>query len=168
MFTSFVRGALATTTLAFFTMPALAEDAHSGFWTAQITKQEARPLGSPDHVLVSQVAQGINKSMGSNAKFDGAQVLFSETVELNQGNGPQHGFISLVDAKGSETNEYTGKLTTTMVGGQPRTSGEGTWKFVSGTGAYADGKSTGTYKFTMTSQTDFMGEWKENLKSVSR
>lgn len=167
MFTSLARGALAAVAVS-LAVPALADGTHTGSWTAQITKQEARPLGSPDHVLVAQVAQGTNRSTGSDPRMDGAQVLFSETVELKQGSGPQHGLISMVDAKGSHTSEYTGRITTTMSGGQPRTGGEGTWKSVSGTGAYADDKSTGTYRFTMTSPTEFTGEWTENRKSASR
>ena len=169
MITTFARGTLATASLVLLATPVLADDSgHAGSWTAQITKQEARPLGSPDHVLVAQVAQGTNRSMGSASVFEGAQVLFSETMEMKQGNGPQHGLISFIDAKGSQTNEYQGKITTTMAGDQPRTGGEGTWKFVSGTGAYQDAKGSGTYKFTITSQTEFKGEWKESMKSTSR
>ena len=168
MLTLLARGVFTSAAISLIAVPALAEGIHSGSWTSQITKQEARPLGSPEHLLVAQVMQGTNKSTGSDPKLDGAQVLFSETVELKQGNGPQHGLISMVDAKGSHTAEYTGKITTTMVDGQPRTGGEGTWKGVSGTGAYVDDKGTGTYRFTMTSPTDVKGEWKENTKSASR
>jgi len=47
----------------------------------------------------------------------------------------------------------------------PFTEIEGTWTFVSGTGAYQNATGNGTYKFAMTSQTEFIGEWKETMKS---
>ena len=133
---------------------------HSGSFTGQFVKQEAQSLGSPDHVLVAAVAKGTNKSIGKTKFMDGAQVLWSETFELDKGNGPAHGSVSLIDDKGSTTSEYTGTVTTRMVDGQPHTTGHGTWTAVSGTRAYSDAKDSGTYSFTATSPTEFSGEWK--------
>lgn len=158
----------AAASLALITAAAAGEADHAGTYTASIVKQEARPLGSPDRLLVAQVAQGTNRSTGATKFMDGAQALWSETVELDKGNGPQHGTISLVDAEGSTTSTYTGSLRTTMVDGQPRTTGQGTWRMVSGTGAHAGKAGQGSYTFTMTSQTEFTGEWKGTVSLASR
>lgn len=149
--------------------PAVAGDAlHSGEWTAEFTKREVRPLGGPDHIVVAGVAAGTNKSTGSEAHGDGGQVLISDTAELNQGNGPQNGYFTLVDDKGSLTSAYTGRITTKMVEGQPRTSSEGTWRHVSGTGAYANIRESGRYNFNMTSPAAMRGEWVEADKAAAR
>lgn len=149
-------------------VPAVADDAsHAGEWTAEFTKREAQPLGGPDHVIIAGVATGTNKSTGSEPHGDGAQVLISDTAELNQGNGPQNGYFTLVDDKGSITSGYTGRVTTKMVDGQPRTTSEGTWRHVSGTGAYANVRETGRYSFTMTSPTAMRGEWVEVAKAAA-
>jgi hypothetical protein len=149
--------------------PTFAGDAlRSGEWTAEFTKQETRPLGGPEHVIVAGVATGTNKSTGSKAFGDGAQVLISDTAELNQGNGTQNGYFTAVDDKGSITSSYTGRVTTKMVDGQPRTTSEGTWHHVSGTGAYADVRETGRYSFTMTSPTAMRGEWVEATEAAAQ
>ncbi|MGH1592270.1 hypothetical protein ACRBEV_32630 (plasmid) [Methylobacterium phyllosphaerae] len=149
--------------------PTFAADvSHSGEWTAEFTKRETRPLDGPDHILVAGVAAGTNRSTGSETFGDGAQVLIADTAELNQGNGPQSGFFTLVDGKGSLTSAYTGRVNTKMVDGQPRTTSEGTWHHVSGTGAYANVKENGRYSFTMTSPTAMRGEWVEATKAASR
>lgn len=163
------RGLLATaTSLALVTAVPAGEADHAGTYAATITRQEARPLGSPDRLLVAQVAQGSNRSTGATPFMEGAQAIWSETVELDKGNGPQRGMISLIDARGSTTSEYSGTLTTTMEGGQPRTTGQGTWRTVSGTGAYAGSEGSGTYTFTMTSQTAFTGAWKGKVSLARR
>ena len=149
--------------------PASAADAlHSGEWSAEFVKQEARPLGGPDHIVVSAVAVGKNKSKGTQSRTDGAQVLMSDMIEIKQGNGPQNGLFTLVDGKGSLTASYTGRVTTTMVDGQPKTTGEGTWHYVSGSGGYAEVKEAGTYAWTMTSPTALKGTWTETVRSAAK
>lgn len=169
MIATLTRAALATASLAFLASTAMAEQpVHAGSFTLQITKQEAQPLGSKEHVLVAQVAHGTNKSTGSEPVEDGGQALCSATMDLDKGNGPDHGLYSVVDSKGSTTAEYEGTVTTTMVDGKPRTTAQGTWRHVSSSGAYKGASGTGTYSWTMNSPTDAVGEWKENLKSATR
>ena len=150
---------LSAAAFAALTLPAAAGDAlHAGSWTATITKQEVRPLGQ-DHIILTQMATGSNKSTGTEPRGDGAQALMAETVELKQGSGPQNGQFTLVDAKGSLTARYTGRVTTRMVDGKPETTGQGTWTHISSTGDYASVQETGSYAFTMTSASEMVGTW---------
>ena len=144
------------------------EVARGGTWTSKITQQEALPLGSADRLLVAQVAVGTNKGKAGDAYLDGAKAYFSEIVQLDRGNGPQTGTIAHVSDKGTVTSHYAGTITTTMMDGQPRTTGEGTWRLVSGTGAYGGASGSGTYTFTMVSQTDVAGEWKGGVSLPSQ
>lgn len=169
MKTFVIRTVLVGASLACLASGAMARDpVHAGSFTLQISKQEVQPLGSKDHVLISQVSRGTNKSTGSEPVGDGGQALSSETVELDHGNGPDHGLYTVADDKGSTTAEYRGKVTTTMVDGKPRTSAQGTWRYVSSSGAYKGADGTGTYTWTMTSPTEAIGEWKENMATAKR
>ena len=145
-----------------------ADAIHAGEWTADISKQEPIPIGGPDHVVVAQVWKGKTKASPKDYMPGEAQVLLSETVDVTQGNGTQNGQYSAVDSKGSLTTAYTGKITTTMVDGQPRTTGEGTWRHVAGSGAYANLRESGTHTWTMTSPTTVSGKWVSTQQSATR
>ena len=162
MVTVHLRGALlAASALALAGGPAQADEVmRSGTWTSKITSREVVPLGGADRLLVAQMAVGTNKGRAGDPDLDAAKTYFSELVQLDRGNGPQAGTISQVGDDGTVTSHDAGTITTTMMDGQPRTTGEGTWRLVSGTGAYGGASGSGTYTFTMVSQTDVAGEWK--------
>lgn len=146
-----------------------AEEAmRAGSYKAKFTKQEAQPLGGPDKLLVAEIAVGINKGKAGDPYLDGAKVFMSEIIQLDKGNGPQSGTISFVDDKGTNTSHYAGTITTTMEGGQPHTTGKGTWRIESGTGAYSGASGTGTYAFTMTAKDEGSGEWTGSVNLPSQ
>lgn len=113
----------------------------SGTFTGTCFQQDPRPLESPDHVLVSQLCKATNANPGG--PFDGDAVIFSQIVDLNRGNGPQTGENAFIDKTGSLTAEYRGMIKTVLVDGQPRTTADGTYRWVHGTGVYAGGSGHG-------------------------
>lgn len=137
----------------------------AGTFSGTIVKQEARPLDDKGHVVVAQAAQGTNRSTGKTDYMNGAQVLWSSTIEIAGGNGPEHGLITLVKDGVSATSSYSGTLKTTLVDGRPLTTGSGTWTMVSASGMASEG--SGTYAITMTSPTTFEGEWKGDTSATA-
>lgn len=129
-----------------------------------IVQQQTHPLGAPDSVVVAEVGKGTTKIPGD--PIDGADVLMSETVVLDKGNGIDHGTISFANDKGSITNAYWGTAKTMMVDGQPRTTTSGLYKMTVGTGIYAGGSGQGTYSASFTPKTGFVSEFKGVLKTV--
>lgn len=133
-----------------------------GTFEASVTQQQAHLLGADGMVIVSQLAKGTTKSPG--APIDGAEMLLSENVVLDRGNGPEQGSVSYANDKGSVTDEIHGAVTTVMVDGQPHTTVSGTYKMISGTGIFAGGEGHGTYTVTFTSKTDYRGAYEGTLK----
>ena len=129
-----------------------------GTFEASVTQQQAHPLGADGMVIISQLSKGTTRSPG--APIDGAEMLLSENVVLNKGNGPEQGSVSYANDKGSVTDEIHGTVTTVMADGQPHTTVSGTYKMISGTGIFAGGEGHGTYTVTFTSKTDYKGEYK--------
>ena len=138
----------------------------SGTFEAGITNQQVHPIGPNGMVIMSSLSKGTTRSPG--APIDGAEMLLSENVVLDRGNGPEQGSVSFVNEKGSLTNEIHGTVKTVLVDGQPRTTASGTYKMISGTGIFAGGEGHGTYAVTFTSKTDYKGEYKGVLTLPAR
>jgi hypothetical protein len=133
---------------------------YSGTFTESVVKKVAMPLDAQGRVIVVQVLQGTNKNTGRDDYMDGAQLLSSETLTLDKGNGPQSGIVTFIkDGKG-ESYPYTGSVKTVLADGKPQTSGKGTWKALPGDSMIG----SGTYHWVLTSETDLSGEWKGHLQ----
>lgn len=132
----------------------------SGAFTSSIVRKLAAPLDAHGHVIVVQVLQGTNKNTGRRDFMDGAQLLFSETLSLDKGNGPETGVITFVKNGTSESYPYSGSVKTLIVDGKPRTSAVGTWHSMPGDTM----AGSGTYQWAATSETDLTGEWKGHLQ----
>jgi hypothetical protein len=133
-------------------------------------------MGNERRLLALDVLKGVNnESMGiSVLGDDDAESRHELFVNVQHDQSLQEGGSLLSAARALTLCGLSPEAS--VQGGafvRPNTSArlteiEGTWKFVSGTGAYKDATGSGTYKFAMTSQTEFMGKWKETMKSSSR
>lgn len=161
--------ALGTALAALFAVPvALRAESMKvlGTFEAKVTQQQVHPLDAEGRVVVSELSKGTTKSPG--APIDGAEMLLSENVVLDKGNGPEQGSVSYANDKGSITNEIHGTVKTVMADGQPHTTISGTYKMIAGTGLFAGGEGHGTFTANYTSKTDYKGEYKGTLKLPNR
>lgn len=130
----------------------------SGTFNIHYDKQAPQPI-APDHVKIDESGSGLNKSPGQ--PLDNAQVTVTDTVTLVRGTGPVKGTITFTTPNGALTSAYTGKVTT---GAQGLMSSQGKFRTVSGTGALAGTKGSGTFTAAFSSQTDFTSNWTGNFK----
>jgi hypothetical protein len=131
--------------------------------TFQVKYAEQHPLPVPDaegHALVLGRAQGVNRSTGATNYMDRGKVTNFEFADLIQGNGPQHGYISMSQGADTMISKWSGKVTTVLSPDKtPITTMQGTWAKAKGTGRYADASGKGTYKGHFTSQTEYTVDW---------
>jgi hypothetical protein len=135
--------------------------------TFQVKYAEQHPLAVPDaegHALVLGRAQGVNRSTGATTYMDKGKVTNFEFADLTQGNGPQHGYISMSQGADTMISKWSGQVTTVLSSDKtPVTTMQGTWTKAKGTGRYADATGKGTYKGRFTSQTEYTVEWSGEL-----
>ena len=159
----FARSALfgASALLTLATAAHATEMKVEGAFDLKVVQQIAQPLGDANHLLVAKIEKGSHKSPGS--PLDGSDVMASETIVIDKGNGPENGTISFVNDKGSITNEYHGMVKTVIADGKPMTTTSGVYKMIAGTGMFTGATGHGTYSATVTSQTDASGGYKGTL-----
>src|SRR4051794_11842690 len=64
-----------------------------GTFTMTYTQQHPLPVADAEgHVLLASEANGTNRSTGSTAFLDGAEVRITEIADLVQGNGSHQGY----------------------------------------------------------------------------
>ncbi|HKH80582.1 MAG TPA: hypothetical protein VKA03_03040 [Methylovirgula sp.] len=136
---------------------------YGGSFTESIVHREARPLDAQGRVALADVLQGKNTNTGRQDYMDGAQILATDALALDKGNGPQNGIITFIKDGKTASSEYSGSVKTVMVDGKPQTSGEGTWKSLPGEAMIG----SGTYHWAMTSETDLSGEWEGHLEGTA-
>jgi hypothetical protein len=138
--------------------------------TCKTTEQHAIPVeGDPDHVLIVEKGTCSVSATGQSSRFDGGQYSWVDTVDLVKGNGPVHGYLQEKYKDGStEADSYAGQITTTMIEGKPKTTGQGTWEMTHGTGSLANVQQRGTWKVTPTSETEFVSDWRGTLTEDSK
>ncbi len=151
-----IFGLMTTTTMAGSTDIA-------GQFKQSYTKQEVIPIPQAQgHMIMLTQTKGTNTSTNKSGYMDGAEVVISEILDLNQGNGPHQGYVTQTMSNGDETvTSFEGKVTTTMTAeDRPNTTMKGSWKKVSGTGKYQGIKGSGTYAGYFTSEKDYVIDWK--------
>jgi hypothetical protein len=126
----------------------------AGTFNIHIDKQDARPLGSPDHLQIQQSGSGMNKSPGQ--PLDGASVGINEIVTMKRGRGPVQGTITFNLPSGSTVSTYTGKVSTDAQG---RVTARGRFTTTQAAGAFTGLKGRGTFTAVYTSKTDAISQW---------
>jgi hypothetical protein len=151
--------ALTAATLA--TPPQSAGGRISGAFSMQVGQQHASPVtDGAGPVLLLTESSGTSRSTGPTEYMDGARVISREIADLTQGNGPHQGYITEILGADTSVTRYQGKVVTTPGPDQkPRTSFQGTWSKVSGTGKYAGVSGAGSYKGRMLSQNEYTVEY---------
>jgi hypothetical protein len=129
-----------------------------GAFSGHVDTQVPQVLG-PGAVRVQQVARGRNAGPGT--PFDGADVQWTEVVQLKNGQGTHEGTITFVMPTGTTVGTYSGLVSTDAQG---RVTARGKFKHTSATGQFTGLKGGGTYTAAYSSQTDFTGDWKGNFK----
>ena len=131
--------------------------------TFQARYAEQHPLPVPDatgHALVLGKVQGVNRSTGPTGYMDQAEVTSLEFGDLVQGNGPHQGYITFAQGADTVISQWNGKVSTTLAPDKsPRTSFEGSWTKVKGTGRYSEITGKGTYHGHFISQTEYVCDW---------
>src|SRR4030095_16066183 len=88
------------------------------------------------HVLVSYKNKRYDLSRGSIAIIDGVN-------DLTKGNGVGHEYFKFIEKDGDILfGKFDGKITTTLSGGKPVATGEGTWSSTRGTGTWLNRQVT--------------------------
>lgn len=134
----------------------------AGQFKQTYVKQEALPVPqSQGHVIMLTQSDGKGTNTNGSDYMDGAKVVIQEIADLNRGNGPHNGYVTQTMPNGDETvTSFEGKVTTGLTeDGQPRTTLQGSWKKVSGTGQYEGIQGSGTYEGYFTSEKDYVVDW---------
>lgn len=139
--------------LSALTLPVVAMPM-SGTFDTHLDKQQARPLGAPDHLEIEESGSGTNRSPG--LPLDGAAVGISEIVVLKRGRGPVQGTITFTTPSGSTVSSYTGKVTTDAQG---RVTAQGRFRTREANGLFTGLKGSGTFSTVFTSKTDAVTQW---------
>jgi hypothetical protein len=155
--------ALTAATLATPTHPSA--ERISGVFTMKVGQQHALPVADQaGPILLLTQSSGTNRSTAPSRHMDGAQVINREIADLTRGNGPHQGYITEIRGADTSVTRYQGKVVTTLgPDQQPRTSFEGTWTKLSGTGKYAGVSGAGSYKGRMTSATDYTVDYEGEI-----
>ena len=133
----------------------------SGVFSMKVGQRHALPIAdSAGPVLLLTESSGTHRSTGPTEYMNGARAISREIADLTLGNGPHQGYIT--ESLGADTSvtRWQGTVVT-KVGAdqQPRTSFEGTWSEVSGTGKYKGVSGSGRYKGRMSSPTEYTVEY---------
>ena len=141
--------------------PAPAPSRIAGTFQASYVEQHPLPVSDAEgHALILGKVQGVNRSTGPTAYMDQAQVTSLEFGDLVQGNGRHQGYITFAQGADTVISQWSGKVSTTLAPDKsPRTSFEGTWTKVKGTGRYGEITGKGTYQGHFISRTEYVCDW---------
>lgn len=144
-----------------------------GTFTVKYTQQQMLPIGSEGRVLILGEARGSNRSTGKTPYMDGGETVNAEIDDLMQGNGIHQGYVTFAKGPDSTLTKWSGKVTTTLADDKtPRTTFEGTWTKISGTGQYEGISGSGKYKGRFTAKDQYVVDWQGEVsvdgKTASR
>lgn len=138
----------------------------TGSYEATYTKRDMQPIPDQEgHVLMLTEANGTAKSPGG--PLDGFEVIERQTSDLNQGNGPQQGYV--IFSKGSDRLivKFEGNVTTTLKDGQPNTTMKGSYAVIGAAGALAGSEGKGSYSGYFTAEDKYHLAW-DGMRSVQK
>lgn len=110
-----------------------------------------------DHMFVFNVGEGTSTNKGG--LVDGFSVRFWEITDLRQGGGIQQGYVTYSKGSDQRVDRVDGIVTTILKDGQPRTTFEGKWVMIKGTGTLAGIEAEGTYAGYFTADDRFHVDW---------
>jgi len=127
----------------------------TGTFSGKITTQAAASLfHEGNHALNLVVVAGSQTS--PDPLWNGAQITYWGTSDLQNGNGPQKGYLCNEHIDGDrDWGTFEGKITTS---GQ-QVGMEGTFRFTGGTGKFEGISGVGKYKGHFPSATDVVNDW---------
>jgi len=148
--------------LTICTASALAQEKIKAAGTMTMTEARADTMAvvnTEGHVMSLLRSTGTNAATSETKLMDGAQVVTTSSSDLVSGNGPHHGYTTLVQGGNSVFTRWNGTITTVPGEKEPLTSFAGTYVWTGGTGEYAKISGSGTYKGHFTSKTAYTAEW---------
>lgn len=153
-----------TIIFGFTATPAMAEYSNisGSFESVKYTKQEVIPVPqSQGHIIMLTNAATMNSDTSDTGFMNGANVVISEIVDLDQGNGSSNGYVTFTMKNGDEiVCKINGNISTTMsADGQPKTGFTGKWSYISGKGKYANITGSGNYQGHFVAQDEFVVNW---------
>ena len=110
-----------------------------------------------DHMFVFNEGEGTSTNKGG--LVDGFSVRFREITDLRQGTGAQQGYVIYSKGSDQRVDRIDGIVTTILKDGQPKTTFEGKWVIINGTGALAGIEGEGTYAGYFTAEDRFHVDW---------
>jgi hypothetical protein len=138
----------------------------AGGYDATYAKRDMQPIPDQDgHVLMLIEATGTAVSPGG--PLDGFSVTERETADLQQGNGPQQGYVIFEKGADRLIVKFEGNITTTMKDGKPNTTMKGSYAIDSATGALAGTQGKGNYSGYFTAEDKYHIDW-DGTRSVQK
>jgi len=137
----------------------------SGKHTYQFTDVNDFEIEDVDgHIMSLRKAEGFNKSSGEGAFLNDAKMINISYDDLVMGNGPHSGYTKMEKNGDKGVSKWHGKIETKMQDGKPVTTFEGTFSFISGSGAMKKVVGGGgTYKGYFTSETSYEVDWEGEI-----
>jgi hypothetical protein len=148
--------------LTFCAAPSLAQEKITAAGTMTMTQASVDTMivgNTEGHTLSVSRSTGTNAATGESKLMDGAQAVNVYLSDLVNGNGPHHGYLTLVRDGNSIFVAWKGTVTTVPGKEAPLTSFAGTYHWTGGTGEYAKITGSGTYRGRYTSKTTYTAEW---------
>jgi hypothetical protein len=138
----------------------------AGGYDATYAKRDMQPIPDQDgHVLMLIEATGTAVSPGG--QLDGFSVTERETADLQQGNGPQQGYVIFEKGADRLIVKFEGNITTTMKDGKPNTTMKGSYAIDSATGALSGSQGKGNYSGYFTAEDKYHIDW-DGTRSVQK
>jgi len=112
------------------------------------------------HTVSLTESEGVNQNTGDNVVMEGAKAVNIGFADAVNGNGMQHGYITMANGEDATVARWEGNVTTVMSAeNTPMTSFEGTFTYISGTGIFENISGSGSYTGHFTSKTEYTVEW---------
>jgi hypothetical protein len=138
----------------------------TGSIDAKYSKRDMQPIPDKEgHVLMLTSAEGTAKNSGG--PLDGFSASIRETLDMTQGTGPSSGYVIFTKGGDEQVAKIEGSVKTEMKEGKPNTTFEGSYRVISGKGALADAKGSGTYSGHFTAEDAFHVEWKGEISGAA-
>jgi hypothetical protein len=112
------------------------------------------------HIVSLRKAEGKNVNTGKADFMNGARMINVSFDDLVKGNGPHHGYSTLINNGNLVITKWDGEIITTLsVDGTPITSFSGRLWWIKATGIFENMHGEGTYQGWFTSETSFVVDW---------
>ena len=122
--------------------------------------KEFELVDTESHVMSLRKAEGINKSSGTSSFMNDAKMTNISFDDLVMANGPHEGYTTMEKDGDVGVTKWHGTIETKVKDEIPVVTFQGTFKFVSGTGAFKKIKGgSGKYKGYFTSESSYAVDW---------